>query len=54
MDKAEAKSPGEVAKELALDGITDRPWTIQKCSAMEGWGVHEGLNWLTDIIKRKK
>ena len=65
MDLAIAMTEQEVAKEMQLDEITDRPWHIQQkfkmltyfyraSSAIEGFGVNEGINWLTEMIKRKK
>ncbi len=54
VDLANAMTEAEVMKEMQLDQITDRPWHIQASVAKEGIGINEGINWLTDIIKRKK
>jgi len=48
----EARTQQELASEMELDRITDRPWHIQASSAIEGTGVNEGINWLSEIIKR--
>ena len=47
MDINEAMEAADVANELELENITDRPWTIQACSALRGDGIDEGMNWLT-------
>jgi len=66
MDMAMSMNESEVAKEMQLDQITDRPWHIQysfsdwnnalyrASSATEGTGINEGINWLSEIIKRNK
>jgi ADP-ribosylation factor-like protein 6 len=54
MDLPMAMTEQEVAKELSLDKITDRPWHIQASSAVKGFGVNEGISWLTEIIMRNK
>ncbi len=46
-------SPLEVSDSLELDNITDRPWSIQACSAKSGNGVDQGLNWITDKLKKE-
>jgi len=45
---------GEVAKEMQLHHITDRQWHIQSSSATEGFGVEEGINWMSEIINKNK
>jgi ADP-ribosylation factor family len=39
---------------MQLTEITDRPWNIQASSATEGFGVDEGINWLSEQIKKGK
>ncbi|KAJ9521362.1 ARF-like GTPase [Haematococcus lacustris] len=46
-----AMTADEVAVELNLTAIRDRPWQIQACSAREGSGLSEGMEWLMKIIK---
>ena len=38
---------------LSLHNIRDRTWTIQACSAKEGEGLQEGLEWLVQNINTK-
>lgn len=42
-----ALSPAEVSQQLGLDQVLgrNRQWCIQKCSAVEGTGLTEGLDW---------
>ena len=47
MDLGTAMQPADVANELDLSEITDRPWHIQGCSAKDGDGIDEGMDWLT-------
>ncbi|CAF1092340.1 unnamed protein product [Brachionus calyciflorus] len=44
----------EIAEGLNLHTIRDRPWNIQACSALNGEGVKDGLNWISKNIQRKK
>jgi ADP-ribosylation factor-like protein 3 len=39
------------AEALSLFNIKDRPWQIQACSAKQGDGLEEGLQW---VVKRVK
>ena len=41
----------ELAEALNLFSIRDRPWQIQGCSAKEGGGLQEGLEWLMKQVK---
>jgi len=36
----------QVAEAMALDDITDRPWTIVASNALTGQGLTEGVDWL--------
>nr|QXF29089.1 Arl6 [Paratrimastix pyriformis] len=40
----------QVAEALALDDITDRPWTIIGTNALTGQGLMEGVDWLTSHV----
>ena len=51
-DLASAFSQQEIATRLKLEQITDRPWHIQESSAIQGTGINEGINWLTEMIKK--
>uniref|UniRef100_A0A7S0YB38 ADP-ribosylation factor-like protein 3 n=1 Tax=Polytomella parva TaxID=51329 RepID=A0A7S0YB38_9CHLO len=46
-----ALSAGEIAENLDLVAIRDRPWQIQACSAKEGSGLQEGMEWLMKQVK---
>jgi len=37
----------EVSTALGLHTLKDRPWHIQKSSALSGDGLREGLEWLS-------
>ena len=50
MDLSTAMNASDVANELELDRITDRPWSIKGCSATSGSGIDEGMNWMTAMI----
>merc|ERR1712039_30007 len=45
-DLLQATPADEICAHLKLDGIADRTWTIQACSAKEGNGLQEGMEWL--------
>jgi ADP-ribosylation factor-like protein 3 len=48
-DLVGAMSADEIADELNLVGIRDRPWQIQACSAKEGSGLTDGMEWLMKV-----
>jgi signal recognition particle receptor subunit beta len=48
-----ALSADEIMKSLELEEITERPWSITSCSALNGEGVKEGLEWLVDKAVKK-
>ena len=41
----------EIEDALHLSMIQDRPWNIQACSAQDGEGLQEGIDWLVETIK---
>ena len=45
-DLLQAVPADEIAETMNLAMITDRTWTIQACSAKEGNGLQEGMEWL--------
>jgi len=45
-DLMHALAPNEISESLKLENIRDRSWTIQACSAKEGDGLQEGMEWL--------
>jgi len=48
-DLAQALPSNDISDTLQLGEIKDRTWTIQACSAKEGTGLDDGLNWLAEI-----
>lgn len=44
----------EIAEGLNLHTIRDRSWHIQACSALNGEGVKDGLNWISKNIQKRK
>ena len=62
MDLPLAYDESEVSRELKLEIITDRSWNIllfncflililnSPSNALNGEGVHEGMNWLTEKL----
>eukprot|EP00916_Digyalum_oweni_P012256 GHVL01020299.1.p1 GENE.GHVL01020299.1~~GHVL01020299.1.p1 ORF type:complete len:135 (-),score=20.72 GHVL01020299.1:67-471(-) len=51
-DLIQAQSSDEIAKDMRLQSIQDRKWTIQSCSAKTGEGLQEGMEWLVKSIDR--
>ena len=52
-DLPEAASAAELSETLALHSIRDHDWHIQACSALNGTGLYDGLDWVTDRLKNK-
>lgn len=52
MDLPAALGPVDVAQGLALDEIKDHPWQIVPSNALEGTGLAEGIDWLTNFIAK--
>lgn len=50
-DQEGALTPAEVTTRLGLHLLKDRNWRIEGCSAVQGTGLSEGLDWLVNIIK---
>lgn len=50
-DLVGAAPADEIAEKLDLTSIRDRPWQIQACSAKEGTGLKEGMEWLMKQVK---
>lgn len=47
-------STAEVADKLELSSLRGREWYCQGCSALTGAGLYEGLNWLSDVLKKTR
>ena len=52
-DLETALSPDEIITLMELEGLTNRFWMINACSALKGEGVTEGMQWLVDQISKK-
>ena len=46
-DQPGAKGAGDISQALRLGELRDRNWSIMACSAVDGSGVNEGMDWLT-------
>jgi signal recognition particle receptor subunit beta len=42
-----------IIEELNLDSMKSRPWAIMPCSARNGKGLDEGIDWIITQIKLK-
>mmetsp|Transcript_42656 Transcript_42656/g.98785 ORF Transcript_42656/g.98785 Transcript_42656/m.98785 type:complete len:182 (+) Transcript_42656:107-652(+) len=49
-DLLQATPADEIAESLNMAAIKDRTWTIQACSAKEGDGLSEGMEWLVSQV----
>lgn len=45
-DQPGAKGAGEISEALRLGELKDRNWSIVVCSAVDGRGINEGMDWL--------
>lgn len=49
-DQPGAKGAGEISEALKLGELRDRNWSIVACSAIDGKGINEGMDWLVVSI----
>lgn len=42
----------EISEAFSLHLLRDRPWQIQACSAMDGTGLKEGMEWLMKQLEK--
>lgn len=49
-DQPGAKGAGDISEALRLGQLKDRNWSIVACSAVDGKGVDEGMDWL--VVRR--
>lgn len=49
-DQPGAKGAGEISEALKLGELKDRNWSIVACSAVDGRGVQEGMDWLVGNV----
>jgi len=53
-DQPGAKGAGEISEALKLGELRDRNWTIVACSAIDGRGVNEGMDWLVVSLENMR
>lgn len=46
-----AMSQHQITEYLGLAEVKDRKWRVQPCEAVNGEGLHVGLNWLTENLQ---
>ena len=51
-DLPNARSTSEITQRLGLEKLRGREWLVQGCSADSGDGLLEGLEWLSQAVKR--
>lgn len=49
-DQPGAKGAADISQALRLGELRDRNWSIMACSAVDGSGVNEGMDWL--VVRR--
>lgn len=49
-DQPGAKDAGEISIALRLGELKDRNWSIVACSAIDGSGITDGMDWLVVSI----
>lgn len=49
-DQPGAKGAGEISEALRLGELRDRNWTIVGCSAIDGRGIQEGMDWMISTV----
>ncbi len=45
-DQPGARGAAEISEALKLSQLKDRSWSIMACSAIDGKGITEGMDWL--------
>lgn len=53
-DQPGARGAGEISEALRLGELKDRNWSIMACSAIDGKGVNEGMDWLVVSERRRE
>ncbi|XP_046374946.1 ADP-ribosylation factor-like protein 5B [Haliotis rubra] len=46
-------SAAEISQQLSLTSIKDHVWHIQGCCALTGEGLYQGLEWITNHLKKR-
>ncbi|CAN8097162.1 unnamed protein product [Discula destructiva] len=52
-DQPGAKGAGDISQALRLGELRDRNWSIMACSAVDGSGVSEGMDWLVQTVSQE-
>ena len=52
-DQPGAKGAGEISEALKLGELKDRNWSIVACSAVDGTGINEGMDWLVQTVQNE-
>lgn len=47
-----AMTAAEISQQLNLTSIKDHGWHIQSCCALTGEGLYQGLEWITNHLRR--
>jgi len=50
-DQPGARGAGEISEALKLGELRDRNWSIVACSAIDGKGIDEGMDWLVQTVQ---
>ncbi|KAJ1335070.1 ADP-ribosylation factor-like protein 1 [Microdochium nivale] len=53
-DQPGAKGAGDISEALRLGELRDRNWSIMACSAVDGSGVTEGMDWLVQTVNQEQ
>lgn len=48
-----AMGPAELSEALSLHTISTHDWHIQACSALQGEGLYEGLEWISNHVGKE-
>ncbi|KAG9229707.1 ADP-ribosylation factor family-domain-containing protein [Amylocarpus encephaloides] len=51
-DQPGAQGAAEISEALKLGELRDRNWSIVACSAVDGRGVDEGMDWLVQTVQQ--
>ncbi|KAI9763484.1 MAG: Arf GTPase arl1 [Geoglossum simile] len=51
-DQPGAKGAGDISEALKLGELKDRNWSIVACSAVDGQGINEGMDWLVNTVQQ--
>jgi ADP-ribosylation factor protein 1 len=53
-DLPNAMNPSEITEKLSLHSLRNRDWYIQATCATSGDGLYEGLDWLSNQLKKRR